>query len=154
MVSKMVYPSIVPNPVGFIPNVDVTMTALEAVALQDNAGANVDPLNYNAQLASVYYDDLAKQKLKKEEVTTRKSKRAKPKMNIKSKSKVINGINTKIKPLIPRSSKPTFDFILGKKEKNNTIIMGMDLNKINDSFKTPKISMKVVGIKKRKIKVS
>ena len=123
----MAYETIVPNLNKSIPNSDVTMQDMEIIALPQNAGAAIDPLTYNAQ-AAVYYDDiLAKQKLKKE--TPRRKNKSKPK---------INGINTKVKSLVPRTIEG-MDFILGKKNDKKIIVMGIDLNKIGDSFKKKKV---------------
>ena len=122
----MVYESIVPNPVKFIPNSDVTMRNLEVKALEPFAGADVNAANYVAQ--TYVYDQENKQKIKKETLRKR-NKKSKPKINV----------NTKVKPLVPRQAHPNMEFILGKQKKSDsTIVMGIDLGKIGDAFKKRK----------------
>ena len=163
MVSKMVE-SIVPETIA-----DPTMKKIVPIA-PIGIGASVDPLGYNAD--SYVYDLQSRQDIKeaqardvataipvnespedkrKREGTARhKSRQTKPKMNLK-KSKVIKGINTKIKAEIPRTS--TIDFIMGKKTNNKVVMSGIDLNKINKSFGSPTNAIDIVGVKNKKVVV-
>ena len=131
-------------------------------------GASVNPLDYNADSyiyemqakqdvkeaqardasTSIPADESPEDKRKREGTARHKSKHTRPKMNLK-KSKVINGINTKIKAEIPRTS--TIDFIMGKKTNNKVVMSGIDLNKIKKSFGSPTNAIDIIGNKNKKV---
>ena len=127
----MAYESIVPNPVKFIPNSNVEMQAIPATALEPFAGADINADNYVAQ--TYVYDKENKDRVIKKDTTRKRNKKSKP------KAKIISGITTKVKPLVPRQSNPNLDFILGKQKKNDSmVVMGINLGKIGDAFKKRK----------------
>ena len=130
-------------------------------------GATVDPAGYSAD-AYIYEltqkqnlkdaqahdaadkipeNETPEEKKKREGAARHKSKHAKPKVNLR-KSKVINGINTKIKAEIPRTS--NIDFIMGKKTKNNVVMQGIDLNRIKKTFGSPLTAIKIMGSENKK----
>jgi hypothetical protein len=77
-----------------------------------------------------------------------------PKVNLKKKKsidkKVIRGLNTKIKPEIPGINIRELG-IIHTKSKNDNVVAKVDINKINEVFKTPSIVMDVMGTKNKSI---
>jgi len=161
MVSKM-GESIVPETI-----LDPTMKKFTSIAPL-GIGAVVDPAGYSADayifdqqriqdvkdaqskstVSSVPTNETPEEKRKREGVARHKSHRTNPKLNLQ-KSKVINGINTKVKAEIPRTS--NIDFIMGKKMNNSVVMQGVDVSKIKKSFGSPINAMNIVGMKNKKV---